>query len=84
MTSANPPEARAMDLAEFFSASEARVERWRTLNRVAKTLAGTGPRPGAGAEQEPQLLLAELAPLEDLCGYAGWTMPVRAKAALSG
>jgi len=60
-----------MDLADFFSASEARVDRWRTLNRVAKALTGTGARPGAGAQQAPQLLLVELAPLEDLCGYPG-------------
>jgi len=71
MTAANTTETRAMDLADFFSASEARVDRWRTLNRVAKALAGTSPGPGAAAEQQPQLLLAELAPLEDLCGYPG-------------
>src|SRR6185295_5028795 len=47
----------------------ARVDRWRTLNRVAKALAGTGGRPAGG--QDPKALLAELAPLEELCGYPG-------------
>lgn len=35
---------RVLGLNEFFAASEARVDRWRTLNRVAKALAGTGAR----------------------------------------
>jgi len=57
-----------MELRDFFSAAEARIDRWRTLNRVAKALAS--PRPPAGTE-DPKALLAELAPLEDLCGYPG-------------
>ncbi len=60
---------RILGLNEFFAASEARVDRWRTLNRVAKALAGTGGRPAGG--QDPKALLAELAPLEELCGYPG-------------
>ena len=39
---------RILGLNEFFAASEARVDRWRTLNRVAKALAGTGGRPAGG------------------------------------
>jgi len=62
---------RILGLNEFFAASEARVDRWRTLNRVAKAIAATGGRPGGGPGQDPQALLAELAPLEDLCGYPG-------------
>jgi len=60
--------ARPLELRDFFSAAEARIDRWRTLNRVAKALAS--PRPPAGTE-DPKALLAELAPLEDLCGYPG-------------
>jgi hypothetical protein len=32
-----------MDLRDFFSAAEARIDRWRTLSRTARALAGTGP-----------------------------------------
>ncbi len=41
MSTASPND-RTMALNEFFTASEARVDRWRTLNRVAKALAGAG------------------------------------------
>ncbi len=60
-----------MDVRDFFYAAEARIDRWRTLNRVAKALAGTGPRPGAGPGEDPKAILTELQPLEDLCGYPG-------------
>ena len=62
--------ASPTDLREFFSASEARIDRWRTLNRVAKALAA-GTRGTAGAGDDPHALLGELAPLEELCGYPG-------------
>jgi hypothetical protein len=29
-----------MDLANFFSAAEGRLDNWRTLHRIAKTLVG--------------------------------------------
>ncbi len=62
---------RMLGLNEFFAASEARVDRWRTLNRVAKSLAATGPYPVDGVRHDPKEVLAELAPLEELCGYPG-------------
>src|SRR5690349_5286744 len=65
------PTQPVLGLNEFFAASEARVDRWRTLNRLAKILAGTGPYSAGGVRQEPKELLAELAPLEELCGYPG-------------
>ena len=58
---------RTLGLNEFFAASEARVDRWRTLNRIAKALAGTGSR--ASLAEDPKTLLADLVPLEELCGY---------------
>jgi arginine decarboxylase len=61
---------RTVGLNEFFAASEARVDRWRTLNRVARTLAGNGSQPG-DLRNDPKELLAELAPLEELCAYPG-------------
>src|SRR5512132_2482429 len=68
---ATPSSDRIIGVNEFFAASEARVDRWRTLNRVAKALATTGPRPAGAHGPDPKALLAELQPLEDLCGYPG-------------
>jgi hypothetical protein len=34
---------QVLSLNQFFAASEARVDRWRTLNRVARALTATGP-----------------------------------------
>jgi arginine decarboxylase len=53
----------------FFSASEAREERWRELHRAAKGLAAGGQ--ADKLRQEATALLAQLGPLEDLCGYPG-------------
>ena len=60
-----------MDIRDFFYAAEARIDRWRTLNRIAKALVGTGQRPPSGPGEDPKAILAELQPLEDLCGYPG-------------
>ena len=68
---ATPSSDRIIGVNEFFAASEARVDRWRTLNRVAKALAAGGARPAGGHGPDPKALLAELQPLEDLCGYPG-------------
>ncbi|HYR50156.1 MAG TPA: hypothetical protein VES90_08230, partial [Candidatus Eisenbacteria bacterium] len=54
---------RVLGLNEFFTASEARVDRWRTLNRVARALMATGPSAAGGLRLDPKELLAELAPL---------------------
>src|SRR5262245_56303409 len=71
MTMSATSDNQITSLNEFFAASEARVDRWRALNRVAKALAGTGPRLGSGVRQDPKDLLAELTPLEELCAYPG-------------
>ena len=62
---------RVLGLNQFFAASEARVDRWRTLNRVARALAATGPASVGGLRLDPKELLAELAPLEEFCAYPG-------------
>ena len=62
---------RVLGLNEFFAASEARVDRWRTLNRVARALMATGPGSASGLRVDPTELLAELAPLEAFCAYPG-------------
>src|SRR5262245_35101787 len=64
-------DSATMDLRDFFSASEARIDRWRTLNRVAKSLAAGGVSPAGGPAADPKALLGELTPLEELCGYPG-------------
>jgi hypothetical protein len=45
---------RVLGLNEFFAASEARVDRWRTLNRVARALMGTGPSAAGGLRLDPK------------------------------
>jgi hypothetical protein len=35
--------ASPMGIRAFFSASEARIDRWRTLHRIARALAAAGP-----------------------------------------
>ncbi|MBS0319390.1 MAG: decarboxylase [Proteobacteria bacterium] len=57
---------------EFLSAAEVRVERWRTLNRLAKALAGD--LDGKAAQQaaaDARAVLVDLAPLEELNAYPG-------------
>ena len=39
--------ASPMGIRAVFSASEARIDRWRTLNRIARALAAAGTRPPA-------------------------------------
>ncbi len=57
---------------EFLSAAEVRVERWRALNRVAKSLAGGADAAARDrASSEARGILADLTPLEELNGYPG-------------
>lgn len=63
-------ETAPKKLSEFFSLAEARVDRWRSLLRLARSLAaGAGEQPALG--QKTGQLLAELGPLEELCGFPG-------------
>jgi len=67
-------QAAAAGAGSFFSASEAREERWRELHRVTKAMAAGGAEKDKQQDkprQEVQALLAQLTPLEDLCGYPG-------------
>ena len=66
------PTTEATGVRAFFSASQLREERWRTLNRVAKALAGGGSKGGGHTQRRPQALLGpSWGPLEELCGYPG-------------
>jgi arginine decarboxylase len=65
----NKPATELTGVRAYFSATEERVERWRELHRITRNLAN-----GAAADKlrkEAAVKLAELAPLEDLCGYPG-------------
>ena len=55
--------------SQFFSAAEARIDRWRNLNRIAKILQGS--RDVAAHRASAAEALAELAPIEELSGYPG-------------
>ena len=60
-----------LTLNQFFSASEARIDRWRTLNRIARALAGSGGQGLDKLRAEFQSVLDEVTPLEDFNGYPG-------------
>jgi arginine decarboxylase len=57
-----------LDLTDFFSATEARIDRWRSLHRTAKALAAAATVP---LRAQAAALLAELGPLEEYQGYPG-------------
>src|SRR5690349_459407 len=69
MTASVQTESRK-GLAEYFSAAQARADRWRSVHRLAKSLAAGGGK-SASARTELTAALAELEPIEDLCGYPG-------------
>ncbi len=60
-----------MELSNFFSAAEGRLDRWRTLHRIAKNLVGAPEKDAEALRQEAQTLLADMGPIEDFCGYPG-------------
>ena len=61
----------ATDLQDFFSATEARLDRWQRLGSATQALAAAAP--GAAAPRVENLL-AELAPLESCWAYPGPTL----------
>jgi len=60
-----------VELNEFFSAAEARVDRWRSLHRLTKALAASDGSATERLRSEVNALLEELRPLEELNGYPG-------------
>src|SRR5688572_94155 len=70
--SMDKPATESTGARSFFAASEARVDRWRELHRVAKALAAeSGSKAPDKLRQEAMALLGQLGPLEELCGYPG-------------
>jgi len=70
-TPASAGETSETSLSAFFSAAEARNDRWRTLNRIVKALAAADAAATDGLRKEAAAVFAELTPLEELNGYPG-------------
>ncbi|HXZ48791.1 MAG TPA: hypothetical protein VEG27_07200 [Usitatibacter sp.] len=65
------PKAEARKgLSSYFSAAQARVDRWRTIHRIAKALAA-GSTAAEGLRKDALDELAALGPIEELCAYPG-------------
>ncbi len=69
LATAASPRPPAGGFSQFFSAAEARIDRWRELNRIARALSGAGAAPAL--QQAASAALAEIAPLEEFNGYPG-------------
>ena len=65
------PAGTPASLHQFFSASEARIDRWRLLGRGARAMASAGPGAADPARAEASRLLDELGPIEDVNAYPG-------------
>ncbi len=68
-TGAHADRKAAGGFSRFFSAAEARIDRWRDLNRLAKAL--HGGREAAELRAGAAAALEEIGPLEELHGYPG-------------
>ena len=66
-TKSGAPQA----LNEFFSATEAGIDRWRSLHRITRALAAADGNSRDKLRTQARAALAELAPLEELNGYPG-------------
>ncbi len=66
----SPAHSARTQLSSYFSVSQGRVDRWRTVHRLAKALAAA-PSKGDAQRAELQAELSTLEPLEDLCAYPG-------------
>jgi arginine decarboxylase len=64
-------EREAMDLVDFFSAAEARLDRWRRLLRIARSLAEASDAQRERLRGDAEHRLAEIAPLEAFWAYPG-------------
>ncbi|HSV20155.1 MAG TPA: decarboxylase [Casimicrobiaceae bacterium] len=63
--------ASPQGLNEFFSATEARVERWRSLHRLTRALAAASETQRGAVYAQVKAALDDLMPLEELNGYPG-------------
>ncbi|MGA7776234.1 MAG: decarboxylase [Paraburkholderia sp.] len=58
-------------LNQFFSAAEARVDHWRSLNRVLRAVARQPQQEADGLRDQARSVLDDLGPLEELNAYPG-------------
>ena len=65
--------ARSIDLRDFFSAAEARTDRWRQMSAVGRAweTAVSRGKPDESLHDDAARLLAEVAILEDYWAYPG-------------
>ena len=64
-------EAKVQPVDTFFSAAEARSDRWRELNAAAVAWAKSAKHDGADSQRQVLRLFSELAPIEDYWSYPG-------------
>jgi arginine decarboxylase len=64
-------ESPGMDLVDFFSAAEARLDRWRQLFRTARAFGESSRGDAEQLRRETGRLLAEIGPLEAFWAYPG-------------
>ncbi len=74
--SAPVSEARK-GLSDYFSVAQGRVDRWRTVHRLARALAAGGKDEGLRAKAADEIAAVE--PLEELCAYPGPALMARVK-----
>src|SRR5215467_12712837 len=67
---------RSIDLRDFFSAAEARTDRWRQMSAVARG------KPDEASRDEAAKLLGEVAILEDYWAYPGTRLMTTVRDAL--
>ena len=67
---ARAPEGRSA-MNQFVSAAEARVDRWRILNRIARAQMAADAKTAERFRHEAAAVLAELGPVEEVNGYPG-------------
>ena len=64
-------EAKVQPVDTFFSAAEARSDRWRELNAAAVAWAASAKHDGAAFQRQVHRLFGDLAPIEDYWSYPG-------------
>src|SRR5262245_60105 len=67
------PSTTMTDLRDFFSAAEARIDRWRQMSATGRAWEASvsGAKPDQASRDEAARLLAEVATLEEYWAYPG-------------
>ena len=72
------------NLNGFFSASEARIERWRQLNRLVKAAAGAPAAEQEKIKRQATQILETMRPIEEFNAYPGAGLMARVDERLGG